>query len=250
MTLHGFTLSYQFPVAFTSGIFNTANDVFLQSITRLGDGRCHRLLVVVDDGVAQAHPDLLGKLQTYVTAHTASLRLAGHPVVVAGGEACKHGLGPATKVVSQVNDLGIDRQSFVVAIGGGAVLDMVSFAAAIAHRGVRVVRVPTTTLAQGDSGFAVKNGVNMFGKKNFAGSFVPPFAVINDADFLTSLSDRDRRCGIAEALTRAIRNWSEKQCVGPLNCIWHTFAGPATRSNWAARGRSTSAIGRPTSWSP
>jgi len=204
MTQYGFTLSYKFPVAFTSGIFDTANDVFLQSITRLGDGRCHRLLVVVDDGVVQAHPDLLGQLQTYVTAHAASLRLAGQPVVVAGGEACKHGLGPATEIVSQVNDLGIDRQSFVVAIGGGAVLDMVSFAAAIAHRGVRVVRVPTTTLAQGDSGFAVKNGVNLFGKKNFAGSFVPPFAVINDWDFLKTLSDRDRRSGISEAVKVAV----------------------------------------------
>lgn len=204
MTHYGFGLSYQFPVAFTSGVFDPANDTFLRCITRLGDRQCHRMLVVVDDGVVHAHPDLLGQLHGYVAAHAASLKLAGQPVVVAGGEICKHGLGPATDIVSQVNDLGIDRQSFVVAIGGGAVLDMVSFAAAIAHRGVRVVRVPTTTLAQGDSGFAVKNGVNMFGKKNFAGSFVPPFAVINDAEFLDSLSDRDRRCGIAEAVKVAV----------------------------------------------
>jgi 3-dehydroquinate synthase len=204
MTQYGFKVSYQFPVSFTSRVFDTANDVFVRSITRLGDGRPHRLLVVVDDGVAQAHPHLLDQLQDYVTAHACSLRLAGQPVVVAGGEACKHGLDAATEIVSQINDLGIDRQSFVVAIGGGAVLDMVSFAAAIAHRGVRVVRVPTTTLAQGDSGFAVKNGVNLFGKKNFAGSFVPPFAVINDGDFLTTLSDRDRRSGISEAVKVAV----------------------------------------------
>lgn len=199
-TLHGFKVSYQFPVAFTSGVFDLANGVFVESITRLGDRRCHRLLVVVDDGVTRAHPDLLDQLHAYVAANSAVLSLAGQPVVVAGGEVCKQGFGPATDIVAQVNDRGIDRQSFVVAIGGGAVLDMVSFAAAIAHRGVRVVRVPTTTLAQGDSGFAVKNGVNLFGKKNFAGSFVPPFAVINDADFLKTLSDRDRRCGIAEAV--------------------------------------------------
>jgi 3-dehydroquinate synthase len=204
MTLHGFKLSYQFPVAFTSGVFDTTNDVFLHSITRLGDRQGHRLLVVVDDGVVQAHPDLLARLKAYVATHATSLRLAAEPVVVTGGEACKQGFGPATAIVSLVNDLGIDRQSFVVAIGGGAVLDMVSFAAAIAHRGVRVVRVPTTTLAQGDSGFAVKNGVNLFGKKNFAGSFVPPFAVINDLDLLESLSDRDRRCGIAEAVKVAV----------------------------------------------
>ena len=125
-------------------------------------------------------------------------------MVVEGGEASKQGLGPAMDVVARINSAGIDRQSVVVVIGGGAVLDMASFAAAIAHRGVRVVRLPSTTLSQGDSGIAVKNGVNFFGKKNFVGTFVPPFAVVNDSRFLTSLSPRDRRCGVAEAVKVAV----------------------------------------------
>lgn len=89
----------------------------------------------------------------------------------------------------------IDRHNYVLAIGGGALLDMVGLAAATAHRGVRHIRLPTTTLAQADSGVGVKNGINAFGKKNFVGTFSPPYAVINDFAFLDSLSDRDRRAG-------------------------------------------------------
>jgi len=81
---------------------------------------------------------------------------------------------------------------------------MASFAAAIAHRGIRVVRVPTTVLAQADSGVGVKNSINLFGKKNFAGTFVPPFAVINDLEFLTTLDRRDRVAGIVEAVKVAV----------------------------------------------
>jgi 3-dehydroquinate synthase len=89
-------------------------------------------------------------------------------------------------------------------VGGGAVLDMVSFAAAIAHRGIRVVRIPTTVLSQGDSAVGVKNSVNLFGKKNFIGTFVPPFAVINDPEFFRSLEPRDRIAGVVEAIKVAL----------------------------------------------
>jgi 3-dehydroquinate synthase len=103
-----------------------------------------------------------------------------------------------------INEVGLDRQSCVAVIGGGAVLDMVSFAAAIAHRGIRILRFPTTVLAQADSGIAVKNGVNLFGKKNFIGTFVPPFAVINDTDMLATLPRRDKVAGVSEAIKVAL----------------------------------------------
>jgi 3-dehydroquinate synthase len=92
----------------------------------------------------------------------------------------------------------------VIGIGGGALLDMVGLAAATAHRGVRHVRVPTTTLAQCDSGVGVKNGINAFGKKNFIGTFTPPVAVINDFRMLASLSPRDKRAGFVEAVKVAL----------------------------------------------
>jgi 3-dehydroquinate synthase len=98
----------------------------------------------------------------------------------------------------------LDRRSYVVVIGGGAVLDAVGFAAAIAHRGLRLVRLPTSTLAQGDSGVGVKNGVNLFHKKNWLGCFAAPWAVINDAQLLQTLSDRDFLCGFSEAVKVAL----------------------------------------------
>jgi 3-dehydroquinate synthase len=69
---------------------------------------------------------------------------------------------------------------------------------------VRHVRLPTTVLAQNDAGIGVKNGVNAFGRKNFLGTFAPPHAVVNDADFLRTLHPRDRVAGIAEAVKVAL----------------------------------------------
>src|SRR5207249_9146075 len=94
--------------------------------------------------------------------------------------------------------------SYIIGIGGGTLLDVVGLAAATAHRGVRHVRIPTTTLSQNDSGVGVKNGINAFGKKNFIGAFAPPFAVINDFQLLASLSERDKRAGYVEAVKVAL----------------------------------------------
>jgi 3-dehydroquinate synthase len=99
-----------------------------------------------------------------------------------------------------MNAADLDRRSYVVVIGGGAVLDAVGFAAAIAHRGIRLVRLPTTTLSQGDSGIGVKNSVNLFEKKNWIGTFAVPWAVINDAALLETLPERDFLCGFSEAV--------------------------------------------------
>jgi 3-dehydroquinate synthase len=125
-------------------------------------------------------------------------------LLVEGSELTKNDPAMVQVVLEGIHRLGIDRHSFVLAIGGGAVLDMVGYAAATAHRGVALVRVPTTVLAQNDSGVGVKNSVNAFGKKNFLGTFAPPVAVINDADFLTTLTDRDWRSGVAEAIKVAL----------------------------------------------
>jgi 3-dehydroquinate synthase len=109
-----------------------------------------------------------------------------------------------SEIHSQIERHHIDRHSCVLGIGGGALLDVAGLAAATAHRGVRHVRVPTTVLGQNDSGVGVKNGINAFGKKNFIGTFAPPFAVINDFDLLATLSERDQRAGFAEAVKVAL----------------------------------------------
>src|SRR5207244_10310337 len=122
------------------------NRVFVDTLRRLEPDRRHRALVVIDAHVATAHPTLTAEIDAYFGAHADALTLAAPPIVVPGGEAVKNDMTHPFLVLKHVNDVGLDRQSFIVAIGGGAMLDMTSFAAAIAHRGIRVVRMPTTVL--------------------------------------------------------------------------------------------------------
>ena len=201
---YSFSVPFEFPLHFTKGVFDRRNPLLATIVSRLEPARRHRLLVVIDDRVAATNPTLQDAVLGYASEHAASIELAGPPVIVPGGEAVKNDIAHALSLMKVINDAGLDRQSFVVIVGGGAVLDMASFAAAVAHRGIRAIRIPTTVLAQADSGVGVKNSINLFGKKNFAGTFVPPFAVINDLDFLETLERRDRIAGIVEAVKVAL----------------------------------------------
>ena len=119
---------------------------------------------------------------------------------VTGGEAVKRNSKWIEGMWSAFNKANLDRRSYVLVVGGGAVLDAVGYAAATAHRGIRLIRIPTTTLGQGDSGVGVKNAINFFDKKNWLGTFATPWAVINDMAVLETLPDRDFRCGFSEAV--------------------------------------------------
>lgn len=200
MSVHRFTVPFAFPVIFTSDVWDPDNRSFADVLCRREPDRRHRVMVAIDQEVAGAHGTLLSDIDDYFARFARSLDLVTAPVIMPGGEAVKNDLAHCLRFLGHINDAGMDRQSVVTVIGGGAVLDTVSFACAIAHRGIRLVRMPTTVLSQADSGIAVKNGMNLFGKKNFIGTFVPPFAVINDARFLETLSLRDRISGIAEAV--------------------------------------------------
>lgn len=184
--------------------FRTTRSVFSpdnQTLEGLLTG-APRALFVIDDGVAEAWPELGREIAGFV--ERAGLPVPRAPLVVPGGEVIKNDRTHLDAVLAEIERAQLCRRSCLVVIGGGAVLDTAGFAAAIAHRGVRLVRLPTTTLAQCDSGVGVKNGVNAFGKKNFLGAFTPPWAVINDADFLTTLTDRDWRSGFSEAVKVAL----------------------------------------------
>jgi 3-dehydroquinate synthase len=124
--------------------------------------------------------------------------------LVPGGEDAKTRPGLVEQLLGALAECAIDRHSYAVAIGGGAVLDVVGYAAAIFHRGVRHIRFPTTVLAQADSGVGVKNAVNAFGTKNLVGTFAPPFAIINDGAFIDHLAPREKRGGMAEAVKVAL----------------------------------------------
>ena len=197
-------VNFSYPVHFTRGLFSAGNPLLGDVLDPGGGaGGVAKLLCVVDRDMASAQPALLASLESYCRDHR-SLELVCPPLQVEGGEAVKRDMAAVERVHQAIYARGIDRHSYVAAIGGGAVLDAVGFAAATAHRGVRLVRIPTTVLAQNDSGVGVKNGINAYGQKNFIGSFAPPFAVLNDHDMLTTLSDRDWRAGIAEAVKVAL----------------------------------------------
>ncbi|MFP6749684.1 MAG: 3-dehydroquinate synthase [Alphaproteobacteria bacterium] len=198
-----FTMAVEYPVVFTNDLFDPGNPVLGDVLSYHEPDKRHRLFVVLDQGVATAWPDLTGRIAAYAARHEARLELLATDVVP-GGEAIKNRPGAADDLLRRMLELAVDRHSYVLAIGGGAVLDLVGYAAAICHRGVRLVRVPTTVLAQNDSGVGVKNGANAFGVKNFVGTFAPPFAVLNDAAFIKTLERRDKIAGMAEAVKVAL----------------------------------------------
>jgi 3-dehydroquinate synthase len=195
-----FSVRYDYPVHFTEHLFARGNPVFVQSIVRREPAKRHRVVVFVDANVAASWPTLVHDIAAYTEVHAESLELVGRPEVVAGGEHVKNDPALVTSLQRRLVELNIDRHAFVVGVGGGAFLDMIGFVAATTHRGIRHIRVPTTVLGQNDSGVGVKNGINAFGMKNLLGSFAPPFAVLNDADFLRTLHPRDKIAGIAEAV--------------------------------------------------
>jgi 3-dehydroquinate synthase len=197
------SVQYRLRLQFTEGVFAPGNPLLaaelLQGVPSSRAGR-GKVLLVIEEALAAARPGLVPQVEAYFAARADRLHLVCPPVRVAGGESVKNDWSLVERMLELIHRHHIDRHNHVVVVGGGALLDMVGLAAATAHRGVRLIRIPTTTLAQDDSGVGVKNGVNAFGKKNFVGTFAPPTAVINDFDLLASLPERDKRAGYVEAV--------------------------------------------------
>lgn len=199
-----FSVRFDFPVCFTRGLFDPANLTLVDTLCRLEQDKRHRVLVFVDDGLAASQPDLISRIASYCTAHTLSIELVCSPICIPGGERIKADLHFVESMQRTLAEHHIDRHSYCIAVGGGAVLDAAGLVAATTHRGVRHIRVPTTVLSQNDSGVGVKNGVNQFGQKNFVGTFAPPFAVLNDLEFVLALPAREKIAGMAEAVKVAL----------------------------------------------
>jgi len=176
-----FSVQYEYQLFFTQGLFQIGNSILLDVLKSYKKEAPIKLLFIIDSGVSEAHPELVSQIRNYCDLNSNHL-IHTQSILVDGGEQVKN------KTV----------------IGGGAVIDMVGYAAAIAHRGVKLIRIPTTVLSQNDAAVGVKNSVNAFGKKNFLGTFAIPFAIINDSDFLTTLEQRDWISGIAEAIKVAL----------------------------------------------
>ncbi len=194
-------LAFSHRVDFTHGAFEPQNHCLRDLVAEACalDGKA-KVLVLLDSGVAEADPGLTTRISRYFKVHGEVLQLVTDPLLMPGGESCKNDWGLVEKIWKAIEFFKICRHSFVIAIGGGAFLDLAGFGAATAHRGIRLIRMPTTTLSQGDGGVGVKNGVNYFGKKNWVGTFSVPYAVVNDLDFITKLPPRACRDGLIEAI--------------------------------------------------
>jgi 3-dehydroquinate synthase len=155
-----------------------------------------RCAVITDSHVAPLYADVV----------TRSLEQAGfEPTVIAvsAGEESKS-MGSAEAVCDQMIDAGLDRSSFVVALGGGVIGDLAGFVASIYYRGIPHVQIPTTVVAQVDSAIGGKTGVNAREGKNLIGSFHQPVRVITDPAVLATLPDREFNEGVAEIVKHAV----------------------------------------------
>jgi 3-dehydroquinate synthase len=200
-----FSVGFRFPVRFTRDVFAQDNDTLVDLLAPSPDEPPARALVYIDAAVLRSRPALTRDIHAWFAGHgERRIALAAAPESVDGGEAAKGGLAIVERVARTCVDLGLCRHSYIIIIGGGAVLDAVGLAASLVHRGVRQIRLPSTTLGQCDAGLGVKNAVNLFGLKNLIGTFTPPWAVVDDSRFLDSQDERTWRAGIAEAVKVAI----------------------------------------------
>jgi 3-dehydroquinate synthase len=197
-----FKVRFAYDVTFTRDVFASGN-TDLASVLEPGVGGEAKVVAFVDSGLVPGRPDIAREVESWCDARP-NVTLVAPVEVVPGGEEIKNALDILDRVGRIAADAGLDRHSYVLIIGGGAVLDAVGFAASTVHRGLRQVRVPTTTLSQGDSGVGVKNGLNRFGQKNYYGAFAPPHAVVIDPSFLKTLDRRDWLSGAAEAFKVAV----------------------------------------------
>lgn len=227
--LHGrFEVSYDYPVVFTDHLFDPLNPCLHRQLTAQQRGPV-TVLVFADEQLLQSAPHLLEQIDAYFAAHAADLHLQAAPIAVPAGELSKDSQ-VLQQLYSDMLQHRLDRHCYVLALGGGAVLDSVGYACATFHRGIRLIRVPSTVLAQNDAGIGVKNGINAFGQKNLLGAFYPATAVINDFQLLTSLTRRDQIAGLAEAVKVALIKdqsffqWMEQQA----DALAH-FDHPASR---------------------
>ena len=199
-----FQVPFSYNIIFTENMFSLENQTFINFLKNYGNTNfIKKILFLIDAGVTENNPHLPEVIKNYF-ANEESISLASEILVIPGGEQVKNDPKFLDEILQAIDNHGIDRHSFVAAIGGGAFLDVAGYASAIAHRGVKHIRIPSTVLSQNDSGVGVKNGINFLGKKNFLGTFAPPIAVFNDANFLRTLSDRNWRSGISEAIKVAL----------------------------------------------
>ena len=127
------TVTWNFPVAFTRDLFNSRNTVLANAISAPSPGKRHRILVFVDEGVVEANRQLANDIESYCEHFASQIELVCEPVAMPAGEVIKNDLHYIERMQKIVHEHRIDRHSYIIAIGGGALLDAVGLVAAISH---------------------------------------------------------------------------------------------------------------------
>ena len=197
------SVQYEYDVRFTKSVFDISNSTLNDIVAKSTPNVPHKIFFIIEEKLLQHYPAIIAEITRYCMAYKATFSMSAPPCPLAGGERFKT-FSKIESLCQLFSENSLCRHSFIAMIGGGAFLDSVGFAASLVHRGIRQIRIPTTVVSQSDSGVGVKTGINMFDKKNFAGTFAPPYAVINDSEFLKSLTYRDWISGVPEALKVAM----------------------------------------------
>lgn len=154
--------------------------------------RASHAVIITDEHVEEPHA-------AEVVASLVEQRFDVDLVVIESGELSKS-VETAQELWQKLLDLGADRRTVVIAVGGGVIGDLAGFVAATYARGLPFLQIPTTLLAQVDSSVGGKVGVNLPGAKNMVGAFWQPLGVLIDTDVLGTLPDREYRSGLAEVV--------------------------------------------------
>lgn len=194
-----FKIDFNYNIFFTKNLFDIKNKLLINILNK-EDKNKKKILIFIDRNVAKLHKTLLKNIQLYTDKYKNHINLKCHPILITGGEKIKNHYLLAKCIYNIINKYKICRKSYIMAIGGGTIQDLIGYIASTAHRGIKLIRIPTTVLSQDDSGIGVKNGINFLNKKNFIGCFDIPFAVINDFTFLKSLNNKILIEGISEAI--------------------------------------------------
>lgn len=147
-----------------------------------------KIAVISSKNILNAYPDIL----------------SGENVILIDDVESKKNLAGIEYIIGKLLDLGIDRNSYIIGIGGGIVCDMAGFAAHIYMRGVRFGLVPTTLLAMADAAVGGKNGVNFHQNKNMVGSFDNPDFIVADSNFVQTTTHEQYMSGLGEIIKYAL----------------------------------------------
>jgi 3-dehydroquinate synthase len=183
--------------------------------------RCHRCAIISDTNVA---PLLADRVKQSLTSSGFQPTL----ITIPAGEKSKT-LEQAGAICDHMIATRLDRQSFIIGLGGGVIGDISGFIAAIFHRGIPHVQIPTTLLAMVDSSIGGKNGVNTGAGKNLIGAVHHPSLVIDDLEVLKTLPQREFNQGFAEIIKHAII--ADAEMFGALKNVDPENLAPLIRRN-------------------